>query len=71
MLGVYGEAKELQSLTGVGRLLNCVEAALDGQVVMVVLQSETLDTQEKIVVSDGEVIELVVADGHPAVGSIV
>ena len=63
--------RELQSLTGIGRLLNCVEAALDGQVVMVVVESEVLNAQEKIVVSDGEVNDLVVADGHPAVGNIV
>ena len=66
---MYGEFKELQSLTGDGRLLVCAEASFDRHVVMVVVEGEVLDTQEKIVVSDCKVIDLVMADGRATVGS--
>ena len=62
-------SKELQSLTGDGLLLVCVEAAFDGHVVMVVVRGEALDPQAKIVISDDKVIKSVMADGRPTVGS--
>lgn len=65
---MYGEFKELQSLTGDGRLLICAEAAFGGHVVMVVVEGEALDTQEKIVVSDCKVIDSVMAAGRTTVG---
>ena len=53
------------------RLLVCAEAAFDGHVVMVVADGEALETQEKIVVPDGKVVNSVMADGGPTVGSVV
>ena len=66
---MYGEFKELQSLTGDGRLLVWAEAVFDGQVVMVVVDLEMLDTQEKTLVSDCRVIDSAMADGRATVGS--
>ena len=66
---MYVEFKELQSLTGDGRLLVCAEAASDGHVVIVVVEGEVLDAQEKIVVFDCKVIDSVMADGRATVGS--
>ena len=52
-------------------MLACVEAVLDGHVVIVVVEGEVLDTHEKIVVSDSKVVDSVMADGRPGVGSVV
>ena len=52
-------------------MLACVEAILDGHVVMVVVEGEALDTHEKIVVSGSKVADSVMADGCPDVGSVV
>ena len=51
--------------------LVCAGAALDGHVVMVVVESEAVDVQEKIVNSDGKAVDPVVADERPTVGSVV